>query len=228
VSEYRIRNWAKFQHYKDRNPPWIKLHVEILQSADWVMLDDASKLLAVVCMVIAARENGVLPDNPDYIKRVAYLNKRPNLIPLIDCGFLEKVQANDSESKQPLADARPEKEEETEKSREEKKVSTAPKGARDLLKAEFEAWWTAYPKKVAKGQALKAYIAARKTTCEDVLTAGALRYAADQAGKDAQYTRHPATWLNGQCWLDESTTDIAERERENFEREIRERMNAAA
>ena len=31
-----IKNWHKFQHYKDRNPPWIKLHYEILTRPDWV------------------------------------------------------------------------------------------------------------------------------------------------------------------------------------------------
>ena len=28
--KYRVKNWSKFQHYKNRNPPWIRLHVEIL------------------------------------------------------------------------------------------------------------------------------------------------------------------------------------------------------
>ena len=46
---YRVKNWERFQHYKDRNPPWIKLHYEIMTSADWVMLADASKLLMMVC-----------------------------------------------------------------------------------------------------------------------------------------------------------------------------------
>ena len=110
---YRIRNWTKFQHYKDRNPPWIKLHVEMLQSEDWVMLDDASKLLAVVCMIIAAKHDGAVPDNPDYIKRVAYLNHRPNLNPLVKCGFLEILQADASGSKQKIPHARPEKESES-------------------------------------------------------------------------------------------------------------------
>jgi len=26
----RVKNWGKFQHYKDRNPPWIKLHRGLL------------------------------------------------------------------------------------------------------------------------------------------------------------------------------------------------------
>lgn len=98
-----VRNWTRFQHYKDRTPPWIKLHWELLASEDWVMLDDASKLLAVVCMLIASRNEGKVPNNPDYIKRVAYLDKRPNLKPLIECGFLSETLADDSESKQTQA-----------------------------------------------------------------------------------------------------------------------------
>lgn len=115
ATKYKIKNWEKYQHYKDRNPPWIKLHVEILASEDWVTLADASKLLMVVCMIVAARNNGVIEGNPDYIKRVAYLDKRPDLTPLIECGFLEEVLADASESKQPQAIARPEKEAEGEK-----------------------------------------------------------------------------------------------------------------
>lgn len=108
TGQLRVRNWHEFQHYKDRNPPWIKLHFALLASEDWVTLADASKLLAVVCMLIASRNNGMVPNNPAYLKRVAYLDKAPNLKPLIECGFLEKVQADASESKQMLADARPE------------------------------------------------------------------------------------------------------------------------
>jgi hypothetical protein len=83
-----VKNWENFQHYKDRNPPWIKLHIELLNSMDWVMLDDASKLLAVVCMMIASRNQGQVPNNPAYLKKVAHLDKLPNLKPLIDIGFL--------------------------------------------------------------------------------------------------------------------------------------------
>lgn len=107
---YTVRNWRRFQHYKDRNPPWIKLHFELLASESWVMLDDASRVLAVACMLIASRNNGLVPNSPDYLKRVAYLNKPPNFKPLIDIGFLESA----SDCKQMLADARPERETEEE------------------------------------------------------------------------------------------------------------------
>lgn len=104
-----VKNWRTFQHYKDRNPPWIKLHFSILSSEDWVLLDDSSRVLAIACMLVASKNEGQI-DGSDkglaYLKRVAYLNKMPNLNPLIACGFLEYA----SKSKQMLADARPETE----------------------------------------------------------------------------------------------------------------------
>jgi hypothetical protein len=30
VRYLRVKNWSEFQHYKDRNPPWIKLHRTLL------------------------------------------------------------------------------------------------------------------------------------------------------------------------------------------------------
>lgn len=99
---YEIPTWRDYQHYKDRDPPWIKLHFSILSSPTWVMLDDASRTLAIACMLIASRNHGKVPANPDYLRRVAYL-KAANFKPLIDIGFLvcdsgcKQVLANDSE-----------------------------------------------------------------------------------------------------------------------------------
>lgn len=69
---------------------------------------------------------------------------------------------------------------------------------------EFETeFWPVYPRKAGKGQAVKAYCTARKHTSSEIIVAGAHRYARERAGQDASFTKHPATWLNGQCWLDE-------------------------
>ena len=99
---YRVRNWDRFQHYKRRNPPWIKLHVELLASRDWVTLSDASRVLAIACMLLASKNDGEIDWDPEYIKRVAYLNSCPDLNPLLECGFLEPLQ---SDAGVPQADA---------------------------------------------------------------------------------------------------------------------------
>jgi hypothetical protein len=40
------KNWVQFQHYKDRCPPWIKLHRDLLNNRDFMRLPIASKALA--------------------------------------------------------------------------------------------------------------------------------------------------------------------------------------
>lgn len=74
----------------------------------------------------------------------------------------------------------------------------------DTSESEFEIdFWPVYPRKAGKGQALKAFRAARKRADLDVILAGARRYASERSGEDPNFTRHAATWLNGQGWLDE-------------------------
>jgi hypothetical protein len=107
---YRVAKWEDHQHYKDRNPPWIKLHYELLSSNTWVMLDDASRVLAVAIMLLASRHEGHVPASLDYIKRVAYLNKKPDLNPLISIGFITPL----ADASNLQAQARPETETETE------------------------------------------------------------------------------------------------------------------
>jgi len=70
--------------------------------------------------------------------------------------------------------------------------------------AEFGAFYAAFPRKAARGAAETAYWRARKGASAEVLLAGAHRYAALRKGEDPKYTKYPATWLNGTCWLDEA------------------------
>ncbi|MCX2699472.1 hypothetical protein [Ochrobactrum chromiisoli] len=73
------------------------------------------------------------------------------------------------------------------------------------LETEFEQqFWPAYPRRVGKGQALKAFRAARKQSDLETIMAGIRRYAASRQGENPEYTKHASTWLNGQCWLDEA------------------------
>jgi hypothetical protein len=69
--------------------------------------------------------------------------------------------------------------------------------------SEFENWWQQYPKRVGKLKAEQAYSAAKKKATADELLEGASRYAAERAGQDPKYTKHPTTWLNAGGWLDE-------------------------
>lgn len=87
----RLRNWKRFQHYHDRNPPWIKLHRELLTSETWVTLDDASRTLAISLMLLAAGTENRTSADPLYLRRVAYLNSDPDLAPLVKTQFIDLI-----------------------------------------------------------------------------------------------------------------------------------------
>ena len=95
---YAIKNWDRYQHYKQRNPPWLKLHYELLSSRTWVMLDDSSRVLMVACMLVASRNGGQIDGSPSglqYLKRVAYLQKA-DLKSLVDADFLVPLEQEET------------------------------------------------------------------------------------------------------------------------------------
>ena len=68
----------------------------------------------------------------------------------------------------------------------------------------FGVFWDAYPRKVAKAAAEKAYTRALADGADPALIlAGAEFYALERKLQDPKYTKHPATWLNARCWEDE-------------------------
>lgn len=59
----KIRNWKKFQHFKNRRPPWIKLYRDILDDLAWHELSpEASKTLVMLWLIASEGEDGQLPD----------------------------------------------------------------------------------------------------------------------------------------------------------------------
>jgi len=65
----------------------------------------------------------------------------------------------------------------------------------------FDAFWTAYPRKTAKGAATAAWVKAlKKATAEEIIKAAhAYR---DDPNRDEGFTAHASTWLNQERWLD--------------------------
>ena len=64
----RIKNWLKFQHFKDRRPPWVKLYRDILDDIEWHELDPQAAKVLVMLWLIASEDDGNLPD----IKKLAF------------------------------------------------------------------------------------------------------------------------------------------------------------
>lgn len=88
-----------------------------------------------------------------------------------------------------------------------------PKGTRS---EDFEAFWAAYPRKVGKQAALKAYERNVDVPVETLLSVIGREKRSEQWRRDGgQFIPHPATWLNQHRWLDEptETNDFAHRDK---------------
>ena len=59
----RVKNWKKFQHFKDRRPPWIKLYRDLLDDPDWHELSGDEAKALVMIWLVASENDGDLPDN---------------------------------------------------------------------------------------------------------------------------------------------------------------------
>ena len=74
----------------------------------------------------------------------------------------------------------------------------------------FDEFWSVYPRKIARGAALKAWRAAvsRGVDPEQII-AGAKLYAKIMRGTEPVYIKYPQGWLSGERWGDEPDKPVA-------------------
>lgn len=81
--------------------------------------------------------------------------------------------------------------------------------ARDTRGAEFEKFWSAYPRKEGKQKARAAF--EKVTVSLDILLDAIeqQKKSAQWCKENGQFIPHPATWLNGKRWEDQPTMDTS-------------------
>lgn len=68
---------------------------------------------------------------------------------------------------------------------------------------DFIRFWEAYPRRIGKGQARKAWATAIKRGADpEAIVEAAGRFTAARGNQDPKFTPHPSTWLNGERWGD--------------------------
>lgn len=194
----RVKKWEEFQHYKDRSPPWIKLHRSVLDDYEFCRLRDASKAHLMLIWVLASQSEGRIPADPKFLQAKLGLDEQPDLKVLVDQGFLIPEHDASNTLQEPeqsasktlvLARSREERREETEKNL-----------------GRFAEFWAAYPRKVAKQDALKAWTKLKLVNGDFERVMGALQAAklTEQWSRDnGKFIPFPATWLNGRRFEDE-------------------------
>lgn len=102
-----IKKWSEFQHYKDRSPPWIKLHRKLLDNIDYYKLSgEAAKALPLIWL-IGSEDDGRIPE----LRILAFRLRLSESVAegviqeLRDGGFITSDQASDisDDGKQPGA-----------------------------------------------------------------------------------------------------------------------------
>jgi hypothetical protein len=115
----KIKNWTDFQHYKDRSPPWIKLHKSLLDNYEYQCMPVASRALAPMLWLLASESSdGAIDHDPKKIAFRLRMSERDvvdALKPLIDAGFVVSDGADSALLAPCYQRATPETETETEK-----------------------------------------------------------------------------------------------------------------
>lgn len=234
----RPKNWNNFQHYKNRNPPWIKLHKALLDDYEFYTLPVASKALAPLLWLLASEslDGEICADLAKISFRLRLTENEflSALKPLVDNGFIEDASNVLAERKQ---SATPETEKETEKEAEK----NAPVGASDKVRKPrrrvqldlgltpeesrvFEAIWQVWPtdregkiprgKKFEAADAFKALLESGATLAE--IEEIGLSYPDHPKARDG-YVQNVSTFFGERGWCREGIIRLRAQRKEAIE-----------
>lgn len=190
---YSVKNFEKYQHYKDRNPPWIKLYNSLLGDYAFCALKDASKMHLIAIWLLASRNSNRVPADAAWIGKQISATEKVDLNCLVSGGFLEHYNADSVLLAECKQNAMPEKRER----RAEKETEGADVG--------FAEFWDAWPgggRKVNKGNCLAHWRAKKLAERREQIAAavGAWKASRDWTKDDGQYIPMPLTWLRQERW----------------------------
>lgn len=213
----RIRNFERFQHYRDRRPPWIKLYRDLWNDPRFFELSEADRYFLISFFVIASQNDNKVPPNQSWLKREMATRKGVPIDRLLASGWLEwwEQDASKQDASTVLAKSVHDdsivlslaRSRETERET-EGDPPVVPQRVTDTVKypPDFEEFWLVYPRHVGKGEALKSWRKIRpSSTLKDTILAAVIQQkeSADWTREQGRYIPHPATWLNQSRWDDD-------------------------
>lgn len=213
MTTFSVKNFERFQHYKDRAPPWIKLYNELLDDYDFGLLPDASKMHLIAIWLLASRSDNKIPYDPTWVARRINATEPVNLAALAQAGFIvtdQPLQTMEQVAIKPLAKclSREREEGETEKRREEENTSPVAEATRPASE-KFDEFWKERPRRDGddpRKPAEKKFHALVKTGVDpDVIISGAKLASAAARERGIYGTKFvPQTvkWLNDQRFVD--------------------------
>lgn len=94
----RIRNFEKYQHYKDRRPPWIKLYRDLWNDPEFFVLTETERYFLISFFIVASQNDNRIPDDQAWFKREMATSKRVPVERLMEKHWLEEIPEPASKS----------------------------------------------------------------------------------------------------------------------------------
>lgn len=95
MSYLRVRNWERFQHYRDRRPPWVKFYVELLDDSEIRALPLPTRFLLCQLLLLAARHDNAIANDFEAIAndlRMKPEDVREGLAKLLTMRWLQETR----------------------------------------------------------------------------------------------------------------------------------------
>ena len=203
MKHFSVKNFERFQHYKDRSPPWIKLYNELLDDYAFSTLPDQTKFHLVAIWLLASRTENKIPHDPAWIASRINAKNRVDLDALEKAGFI--IVSQDApelpiNAEQDASNALDQRQRESQRQSRAETERAGGKYAED-----FELFWKAYPRLEGnpKSAAYAEWLKAMKAgVAPAIIIAAAARYAAACAKRDDPKVAHARTWLHQRRWED--------------------------
>jgi hypothetical protein len=214
-----VNNWQKYQPKLKNGKPrrdWIRIDTNLEDDPAFMRLTFFVRSVLIGIWRLKGRTGNNPPNDPVYIARALSIegesrhNMGRALGELVVSGFL--VLSNQQiEVESALQDRTGQ--DKTIQEKEQKHVPKEPAPASFGHLNGFSSFWTAYPKKKAKGDALKAW---NKIRPSEELKARILaavetqKQSHDWKKNNGQYIPYPASWLNAGQWDDQDQPEQGE------------------
>lgn len=90
-----VKDFRRFQHYRDRDPIWIKLYTNVLIDTAFLELPEPAQAQLVKLWVLASQLGNPLPNNPKLLAGKIGTTGKFFLQSIIDAGFLIPVESKE-------------------------------------------------------------------------------------------------------------------------------------
>lgn len=102
---FKVKNFEQFQHYKHRNPPWIKFYNLTLDDYEIARLPDVAKAHLFSIWLLASRHNNRLQYDAQWVAQRINATESVDLDALAASGLIIEIRGKGRKTKDNLASA---------------------------------------------------------------------------------------------------------------------------